>query len=523
MELQKKNIHMYRQARRAVSQVTLEEDFNVPDAKPDVETLIQNKAKAIIDTNRSETGRVQVKGHVQIGVLYMDNTQKRQIHRLDSQLKFDEFINMEGLEAGENVSVGCEIEDMSESMINSRKLSVRGVLTFTITQDEIYDISTATEAKSSLTLCQKKKKLEYMQMEVQKKDIVRIREEFLLSSNKPDIREILWENMQLRSCEVRIKENRLQVEGELFVFVLYDAQDENGTKQWTEHIIPVRGEVETGTMEEDLIPDVQVMLGQAEIQFHEDMDGENRMFHLEGTLELDIRLYACREMEILEDVFSPEKELEVFAREEMYESLVMRNGSRLRASGRIMAEGGGPRILQICSCQGTVKMDEVQLRETGIQIEGAVPVQILYVSSDDSMPFAMLEGSIPFSHFADVPGIDDTCRYHLSADLEQLSAAMADSEAIEVRASVSLNLLVVRPRKQMCIADISEKDLDLQKIQQLPGIVGYIVQQGDCLWDIARKYYTTPQRIMQMNGLESEEISGGEHLIIMKEVERVNC
>ena len=220
MELQKKNIHMYRQARRAVSQVTLEEDFNVPDAKPDVETLIQNKAKAIIDTNRSETGRVQVKGHVQIGVLYMDNTQERQIHRLDSQLKFDEFINMEGLEAGENVSVGCEIEDMSVSMINSRKLSVRGVLTFTITQDEIYDISTATEAKSSLTLCQKKKKLEYMQMEVQKKDIVRIREEFLLSSNKPDIREILWENMQLRSCEVRIKENRLQVEGELFVFVL---------------------------------------------------------------------------------------------------------------------------------------------------------------------------------------------------------------------------------------------------------------------------------------------------------------
>ena len=100
---------------------------------------------------------------------------------------------------------------------------------------------------------------------------------------------------------------------------------------------------------------------------------------------------------------------------------------------------------------------------------------------------------------------------------------MADSEAIEVRASVSLNLLVVRPRKQMCIADISEKDLDLQKIQQLPGIVGYIVQEGDCLWDIARKYYTTPQRIMEMNGLESEEISGGEHLIIMKEVERVNC
>ena len=35
MEVLKKNIHMYRQAKRAVSQITLEEDFNVPDAKPD--------------------------------------------------------------------------------------------------------------------------------------------------------------------------------------------------------------------------------------------------------------------------------------------------------------------------------------------------------------------------------------------------------------------------------------------------------------------------------------------------------
>lgn len=48
MEVLKKNIHMYRQAKRAVSQITLEEDFNVPDIKPDVEQIIQSKAKTVI-------------------------------------------------------------------------------------------------------------------------------------------------------------------------------------------------------------------------------------------------------------------------------------------------------------------------------------------------------------------------------------------------------------------------------------------------------------------------------------------
>ena len=521
MEVLKKNIHMYRQAKRAVSQITLEEDFNVPDVKPDVEQIIQHKAKTMVESTRSEAGRFLLKGYVQVSILYMDDTENWQIHRLDSRLKFDEYINMEGLEAGENVSLNCEIEDMNVVMINSRKLSMRGLLTFTAVTDEIYDMSAAVEAKSSVELCQKRRKLEYMQLEVQQKDIIRIKDEILLPSNKPDIQEILWENVQLRSCEIHVMEGKLAVEGELFVFVLYNSQDENGTKQWLEQTLPLRGEVAVAGCREELVPDVAVQLGQLEVQVHQDMDGEERIVHLEGTLDLDMKLYANQEMEILDDIFSPERELEIFSREELYESMVMRNNSRIRTAGRIHVEGTKPRILQICNSQGTVKIDEVQITENGIQIEGAVVVQILYVSADDTMPFAVLEGSIPFSHSADVPGLDETCRYSLNTGLEQMSTTMADSEEIEVRAAVSMNLFVVRPHQQQCIADISEHDLDLQQLQQLPGIVGYIVQDGDCLWDIARTYYTTPRRIMEMNHLESEEIRRGDHLIIMKELGEV--
>ncbi|MDD2956997.1 MAG: DUF3794 domain-containing protein [Lachnospiraceae bacterium] len=518
MEVLKKNIHMYRQARRAVSQATLEEDFNVPDVRPDVEQIIQSKEKVVVESTRAESGRLLLKGYLQVSVLYMDDAEEHQIHRLDSRLNFDEYINMEGLEAGEAVQLNCDVEDFNVVMINSRKLSMRGLLTFTAVIDEIYDMSAATEAKSGIELCEKKKKLEYMQLEVQKKDIIRIKEEILLSSNKPDIQEILWESIQLRGYEVRLLDGKILVEGELFVFVLYSSQDENGTKQWLEHVVNFRGEIDCPDCLGELVPDVTVSLGQMEVQARQDVDGEERLIHLEGTLNVDIKLYANEEAEILEDIFSPEKELEIFSREEQYESMVMRNNSRLRAVGRIRAEGTKPKILQICSSQGNIKIDDVEISENGLQIEGAVLVEILYVSAEDTMPFAVLEGSIPFSHFADIPGLNPECRYSLNTGLEQLSATMADSEEIEVRAAISLNLFVVCPHSQQCIADITEKDLDLEKVQALPGIVGYIVQQGDCLWDIARKYYTTPKRIMNMNGLDSEKIHRGDHLIIMKEL-----
>ena len=42
MELLMKNIHMCRRAKQVEKQVVLEEDLNVPDAKPDVEMIIQS-------------------------------------------------------------------------------------------------------------------------------------------------------------------------------------------------------------------------------------------------------------------------------------------------------------------------------------------------------------------------------------------------------------------------------------------------------------------------------------------------
>lgn len=50
------------------------------------------------------------------------------------------------------------------------------------------------------------------------------------------------------------------------------------------------------------------------------------------------------------------------------------------------------------------------------------------------------------------------------------------------------------------------------------GITGYIVQENDSLWDIAKNYFLTPQQIMEMNNLPREEVKKGDRLILMKRV-----
>ncbi len=518
MELLMKNIHMCRQAKQAGTQITLDEDLNVPDARPDVEMIIQSRERVTLENTRTEAGKLYVDGFMEVSILYMDDTKERQLHRLDAKLPFDEAIAMEGLEPGDNVRIRYETEDLNVALINSRKLAIRSLLSFDASVEEIYDMAAGVEVQTAIQLCQRRKKLELMQLEVQKKDILRLREEVQLPSNKPDIGEILWENIQLRSCRAQQKEGKLSVAGKLFLFVLYRAMDEAGSSQWMEQLIPFEGEVDCAGCAPELIPDLELSLSQAELTAREDGDGETRVFHLEGVLELSIRLYGNEEAEILEDIFSPEKDLELTTSEEIYESLVMRNESKCKASGKIRIQGAKPRILQICHSNGSIKVDSARIVEGGILIEGAVPVSILYISSDDAMPFAMLEGTVPFTHMAEVPEVDSQCRFRLTAAMEQLSATMADSEEIEVKVTAGLNLFVTRPRKQRCIREIREKDYELERLEEVPGITGYIVQEGDSLWDIARAYYLTPAQIMEMNGLESEQVRRGDRLILMKSV-----
>ena len=47
-------------------------------------------------------------------------------------------------------------------------------------------------------------------------------------------------------------------------------------------------------------------------------------------------------------------------------------------------------------------------------------------------------------------------------------------------------------------------------------LVGYIVQKDDKMWDIAKRYRTTVENIMEINALTSDSIKPDDRLIIAR-------
>ena len=103
-------------------------------------------------------------------------------------------------------------------------------------------------------------------------------------------------------------------------------------------------------------------------------------------------------------------------------------------------------------------------------------------------PSGSVSRQIPFK--CSVPGIlvlQKTVCIQLDTALEQLAALMTGNDTVEIRASAVLDFMILEPVTETVITGVKEEPLDLKALQALPGIAGYIVQEGDSLWDIAKK------------------------------------
>ncbi|MGN1180648.1 MAG: DUF3794 domain-containing protein, partial [Suilimivivens sp.] len=128
MELIKRNIHMDSLKCRASMQTTLEKDINISDLKPDALKLIMDRGNVAIEEVKVTDDHVGVRGKLQFYLLYLTEGAKADVAAMEGEIPFEEQLYMAGVTNTDEVEVTAEIEDLTTTLINSRKFSVQSVL-----------------------------------------------------------------------------------------------------------------------------------------------------------------------------------------------------------------------------------------------------------------------------------------------------------------------------------------------------------------------------------------------------------
>ena len=519
MELVRRNIHMNRQKGKAVSQMTLDDDYNIPDNMPDAGMIIQEKGSIEIGDVRIESGRVKVKGALNFSVLDMDEGSENGLHSVDGQIPFEEMMNVENAKDGDNLQLKWMLEDVSSALINSRKLSVKTIVTLELTVDELFDEEVPVEVEEQDSVQVKTCQISTAGLAVRKRDTCRIKDEIILPANKPNMRQLLWQDVTMQGTELRLGEGEILVKGELVVFVLYEGEEESGKAYWMEQAIPFNSHVDVSGCQEGMLGNLGLSLAHSDLELKPDFDGELRVLNLDAVLELDIQIYEEEHLNMICDLYSPVRELELITAPAVYESLLVCNASKCRVADRMKTGSPDVQILQICHSRGEIKVDDSTITPEGLLVEGVISIQVLYVTSDDNHPFLCLKGVVPFEHLVEADGIGKDSIYYLQTSLEQLTINMVNSEELEVKAVVQINALILNRMTMQHISGVEERPLDMEAVKRLPGFLIYTVQPADTLWDIAKAYHTTVDGICQLNELGAEQVKMGQKLLLVKQME----
>ena len=107
-------------------------------------------------------------------------------------------------------------------------------------------------------------------------------------------------------------------------------------------------------------------------------------------------------------------------------------------------------------------------------------------------------GVIPVSHVIEAGGITPRSCFTISPMLEQITTMIAPGGQGEVRAVISLDTFVLTEH-EISVLDRVEFTGEQIDPNDFPGMIGYIVQPGDNLWSIAKKYRMSVERIREVN------------------------
>ena len=491
----------------AFAQVTLDDDYIVRDNKPDVLRVIYTHGNIRVEDVKVGNGNAWITGKLCFHVLYQSDDENHRLESITGEIPFQEKVIMDDLEDGDEVFAEVQLEDLSVGIINSRKLVIRSVLNVIAKSLQEKDEAIACGTPEEYGYQQKKRSIPMLSILCNKKDVVHINKEILLPNARSNVGEILFFQMDLRNKEVILQEDKALVQMDAQLVVLYHSES-TGDYECYETVVPLSGELDLPMVEGDEVFWANITPLEQLVEPRSDYDGESRMLGLELSLGVEIQVYREYLCDVLEDVYSLEKELHLKRKDFLANQLLLKNLSKVRLMDQVQLEANRERILQICGASGRVIVDRMQRKEGGILIEGILNVHILYNTTEDAMPYAHNSSQLAFEQFVEIQDMDEDTIIRMDAQLEQLQVNLLDNTEYEIKAIIQIGVLAIRKVPIENIVSIEEEELDMDALQKQAGMIGCTRGKDEDLWDIAKRYHATAENILEI----------GDKVLVIKQV-----
>lgn len=483
--------------------INIQGDMIVPDSKPDILNTITTSGNACIYKKEVMDGKIRLDGNILTYIMYLADGSTDNIRGLNTGLDFSETINIPELETGMNVDVAPTIKFIECKVLNGRKIGIKVTLevSMKVYSKESVEIVTGLNDENIQVLSQNMKVNSLLGDGITKASV----KENVAIPSTDNLAEILNMQISLVDKDIKISYNKVLAKSEVEIKMAYLTEDGRICK--TQARLPLVGFIDMPNIKEENICETSYM---ARNIFVKPNAIEEHSVYIELEVEISCMAYEEREIRTIQDMYCPGKKMDFDKTmiNTITDKQCKRNICSIREKVNVPELGSGTIVnVEI----NPIINKENRLNEK-IVFEGEIELNFIFTDTS-TVGVNSKKVTVPFEQTVD--GIPENCKTDTNIDVNS-------QEFLNQAGVVSTNLdmnFETNSYRSVAIPVINDIVVQDQEDMQDYSVIIYVVKAGDTLWKIAKRFGSTVDDIVRVNGIErTDRINVGEKIYIPRYV-----
>ena len=283
--------------------VMLEGDAIVPDIKPDILSTISTSGNICVYKKEILEEKVRIDGSINVCIMYLSDTEESTVRGLTTSVDFTQIIDLDKCKPGMDLNVNVNLKGVECRVLNGRKVSVKASVEFNLKvySNENVDIVKEINGVNNVQILNKTFLLNSL---VGTGFTKAYGKDTLIIDNIDNLAEILKTDMRIVNKDIKISYNKVLAKADANVKIMYLTEDNRINA--VEGLIPIMGFIDIPNVEEENLCDMQYKLRNLLIKPNE---VEEHSIYVEAEVELICHVYARKEINVIQDLYSPENEM----------------------------------------------------------------------------------------------------------------------------------------------------------------------------------------------------------------------
>lgn len=480
-------------------------DMIVPDAKPDILNTVNTSGNMCIYKKEVLDGKIKIDGNILAYIMYLADGEKDNIRGLNTNLDFSETINVPEIMSGMNVDLNTTIKFIECKVLNGRKISLKATIEVNIKaySRETVDIITDIDDKNIQVLNKQMKVNSLLDSGFTKAFV----KENISIPSEDNLVEILKAQICLVDKDIKISYNKILAKSEVEIKLVYLTED--GRICSSQNRLPLVGFIDMPNIKEENICETSYIIKNIIIKSN---TVEEHSIYLELEAEISCMVYEEKEIRIIQDMFCPGENM-------TFNKIMVNTVTNKQCRKNIcnINEKIGANELENCDIVD-VEVTPIVNKENKLSgkiiYEGELELNVI-LTENSTVGINTKKLKIPFEKT--IEGLDNIEKFKIDTSITVNSQNFEKQNGI-LNSNIDLNFDTDMYRNES-IPVISDIAIQEEENGEDYSVIIYVVKSGDTLWKIAKRFGSTVDDIVRVNGIERpDKINIGEKIYIPRYV-----